>query len=498
MYFFLSAGIGNTLTGIEHAILKRKQIFDACSLAHKIVTTNFNANYSENLKTHQIGKESFLNLYDDYQNLIFHNFKKNTVDDFLSTIAGEVKAENIVNTQDTRIYIDGSYVCYIHCYDNQQIVYINYFDQNKKKVKRKIYTSNGYLVQSIFLENNQKKWVGYYNDLGELVIEEYFDQDQKNTKIILKHNQKSHFFNSKDEWLTFWLKEVIKRYPHSIFYSDKNKIYNEILVNIKNNDFKLISVFHSVHFRNPKDIIGTLNSNYRVCLNNMEAFDGFLVSTEEQKQDLIARYGDIIKIWVIPPAYAPEPKELYKLSSKNTFNIISVGRYYVEKRLHHIIQAVQILVKKYPFIRLDLYGFGDSRDNFIYEKKIRQMVIDEHLETIVCFKGYVHNISEYIEKAQVSVVTSTIEGFCIGVLDSLSVGTPVVAYDIKYGPKAMIEHGYSGYLVEEENIEQLAQAIEQIYLSPNMSANAQKSAQNFSFAIQKKKWLDHLLELSNV
>ncbi len=59
MYFFLSAGIGANLTGIEHAILKRKKVFDACGLAHKIVTLNYNPNYLNNSDSPDLFSEFF-------------------------------------------------------------------------------------------------------------------------------------------------------------------------------------------------------------------------------------------------------------------------------------------------------------------------------------------------------------------------------------------------------------------------------------------------------
>ena len=496
MYFFLSAGIGNTLTGIEHAILKRKTIFDACGLAHKIITTNFNANYIKNLTTHRIGQNSFLNLYDDYQNIIFKQNQENKIDHFLSRIVGHIQKKNVAGTRDIRVYVDDLHMFYISRYEDGQIAYINYFDQHKNKYKREIYSSNGYLSQTIFLENNQKRWVSYHNDSAQVVIEEHFDQQQNPVLFVVKRNNQSHFFHSKDQWLSFWFERLIKNNPNSVFYSDKNRIYNPILIPLKNETFKLVSVFHSMHFRNAKDIMSTLNSNYRACLNQAEAFDGFIVSTEHQKQDLVARYGEQMNIWVIPPTYAAPLAHQQPQDSAQTFKVISVGRYYIEKRLDHIIQAVALLAEKYPFIQLDLFGFGDSRDNFAYEKKIRKMVVDQHLEQIVKFRGYVHNIAEQIRQADVSVVTSTVEGFCIGVLDSLAVGTPVVAYDIKYGPRAMIKHGTSGFLVEEANIQQLAAALEQIYLHAPSSDAVQMSTQPFSFAVQKKKWLDHLFDLS--
>ncbi|WP_301284718.1 glycosyltransferase [Acinetobacter pseudolwoffii] len=90
------------------------------------------------------------------------------------------------------------------------------------------------------------------------------------------------------------------------------------------------------------------------------------------------------------------------------------------------------------------------------------------------------------------------KGFCIGILDSLAVGTPVVAYDIKYGPNEIIEDEYSGYLVEDGDIEALALAIEKTLLNNVMRDNAKESAKKYSLELNKQKWMNHLLELSNV
>lgn len=502
MYFFLSAGIGQNLTGIEHAILKRKKIFDACSLSHKIVTINFNPNYFDNLSLHGIDKGSFLNLYDFYQDLIFKESVSNRIEDYLLKIAGNSKIESQTGSKDVKVFINDIYLFYIHFFDNGQISYINFFDVNRVKFKREIYTETGYLCKVIYLENNKQKNINYLNSKGDVFLEENYDGENKISLITLYYNNKKNYFKDKNDFIKFWFKSIICLYRNPIFYSDKNKLYNEILLEIKSTDFKLISVFHSVHVSDPKEMdTGRINSNYQISLNRKESFDGFIVSTIQQKKDLMKRFGENLKVWVIPPTYADidnDKLEEDKLEEDKPFTLISVGRYYIEKRLHHIIEATQLLKVKYPTIRLNLFGFGDSRDNFNYEKKIRKYVVDHQLENNVFFMGYVHNISDCIREARVSVVTSTIEGFCIGILDSLAVGTPVVAYDIKYGPKDMIEDNYSGYLVEEENIEQLAKAIEKCYLEPDMRLKAKQSAQKYSLESNKKSWLNHVLELSNV
>lgn len=498
MYFFLSAGLGNKLTGIEHAILKRKEVFDLLSVESKILTINFNKDYIECLNKYAVGQDKFINIYDDYQGLIYSEKKENTLELFLSKIAGEIRIEKIEKTNDCKVYVDELYLFYIHMSLDHKILYVNFFDANRNKVKRNVYNICGFLSQTIILENNKKKIVQYHDKAEEVVVEEFYDLEQNLNLIIVKNGGKFEYYKNKELWVKSWLGQVFDRYSNVVVYTDKNRLYNHLLLDMTKKNFKLVSVLHSVHVKRPTEIDdGILNSNYKVCLENTDKFDGYIVSTKEQKKDLQKRFGDQLKIWVIPPTHVLS-QEVSKVDLGGDFNVISVGRYYIEKRIDHIILAVQKLKNKYPSINLNLYGFGDSRDNFAYEKKIRKLVIDEKLQNNVHFKGYVDNIKEKISQAHVSVVTSTIEGFCIGILDSLEVGTPVVSYDIKYGPSEMIENGKSGYLVDEGDIQQLANMIEKVYLNTNMAASAFEKAQEFSIEFQKSKWLKHILELSNV
>lgn len=499
MYFFLSAGIGENLTGIEHAILKRKKVFDACGLAHKIVTLNYNPNYLNNLNIHLIDSVSFLNLYDDYQQLIFAPYRKNGLQDYLKGISGQMTIEENRNTGDVRVYINDIYRFYIHFFNNGNISYINFFDKNKIKFKRMLYTASGYLSKIIYLNQNAQRSAFYYDRHQQVVIEENYNDDNELSFINLIEDGKEYFFQQQQAFIKHWFEKMLKSYKSAVFYSDKNKLYNEILVELKSSDFKLISVFHSVHVSNPKDTVkGRINSNYKTSLAALEKFDGYIVSTAQQKQDILARFGEHLKVWVIPPTFATCVPQPAKTKQVKPFRVISVGRYYVEKRLDHIIQAVELLKEKYSDIQLDLYGFGDARDNFTYEKKLRQYVEDQQLQQTVHFRGYVQDIEDKIRDADVSVVTSTLEGFCIGILDSLNVGTPVVAYDIKYGPSAMIEHDRSGMLVQEGDIAALAAAIEKCFLTPEMRVHAMHSATHYAMDAYTKKWMNHLLELSHV
>ncbi len=51
-------------------------------------------------------------------------------------------------------------------------------------------------------------------------------------------------------------------------------------------------------------------------------------------------------------------------------------------------------------------------------------------------------------------------------MESIEVGCPVIAYDVRYGPGEIIEHGENGYLVEPDNIEAFAAYMDKIIKNP--------------------------------
>nr|WP_247594495.1 glycosyltransferase [Pediococcus argentinicus] len=135
--------------------------------------------------------------------------------------------------------------------------------------------------------------------------------------------------------------------------------------------------------------------------------------------------------------------------------IIVVARLFPEKRLDHIIKAFQIVNQSIPFATLDIWGYGDG----VTDPKLKQQVQDSGLSDSVFFKGYSDNIAFEMDQAQLSVLTSTVEGFALAVLEAQSHGIPVVSYDIPYGPSDIIQNDVSGKLVPDGDYHALAQAM---------------------------------------
>ncbi|CAC5532084.1 Poly(glycerol-phosphate) alpha-glucosyltransferase [Staphylococcus aureus] len=88
--------------------------------------------------------------------------------------------------------------------------------------------------------------------------------------------------------------------------------------------------------------------------------------------------------------------------------------------------------------------------------------------------------------------TSKMEGFGLAILESLSVGTPVISYDVDYGPSELIQDGFNGYLVPQGDINQMVEKVDQLLNNTQklqqFSINSIESAQQYNATTISTKW----------
>ena len=80
----------------------------------------------------------------------------------------------------------------------------------------------------------------------------------------------------------------------------------------------------------------------------------------------------------------------------------------------------------------------------------------------------------------------------MSIIESLSMGIPVVSVDCKSGPKEIVKHGFNGLLVQNNNIIELTKAFNTLLsdkdLLEKLKKNAMLSIDDFSEKNISKKW----------
>lgn len=138
------------------------------------------------------------------------------------------------------------------------------------------------------------------------------------------------------------------------------------------------------------------------------------------------------------------------------------------KGFQHLMNAIKHLEVNYEHSNIELLIFGADKSSTPIETKIP-----------IRYYGYIRSDSimvQLYQAADVMVVPSLSENLSNAIMESLSCGTPVVAFDIG-GNSDMIEHKLNGYLAENVSSKELADGITWC-LENNEIANLSINARN--------------------
>lgn len=114
--------------------------------------------------------------------------------------------------------------------------------------------------------------------------------------------------------------------------------------------------------------------------------------------------------------------------NRKKYDVIWIGRFHVQKGLDDLLDTIFLLKQDKPDISAVIIGDGDQK----IKAHIAQKIIDLGLETNIYLPGFVHGSEKYkyIYQSRVFLMTSHYESFGIVVLEAMSCGLPVIAYNL--------------------------------------------------------------------
>ena len=90
------------------------------------------------------------------------------------------------------------------------------------------------------------------------------------------------------------------------------------------------------------------------------------------------------------------------------------------------------------------------------------MVKELGVEQYVEFMGYRRDIPQLVALSDISVSASRREGLPVNLIEALAIGNPVIATNAR-GNSDVVEDGVNGYIIEQDNHQQMADKIYQVY-----------------------------------
>jgi len=202
--------------------------------------------------------------------------------------------------------------------------------------------------------------------------------------------------------------------------------------------------------------------NFRRILRTFyKAFDGIFVLNNEHKKWLTGKDMGfnsskvfLTSHWVeeIFKPHKTNKEEVFGVSSTTPVILFS-GRLSEEKGVMDIPEIMNIVKQKYPDTKIAFAGIGPK------ENQLKTLLPD------AIFLGWVDHtmLPKVYSAADILVLPSRFDTFGCVVLEALSCGLPVIAYNNK-GPKDIINNGLNGYLVKNET--EMAQKIIELISNP--------------------------------
>ncbi len=206
---------------------------------------------------------------------------------------------------------------------------------------------------------------------------------------------------------------------------------------------------------------------------------------------IVVLSSESLKEWNVKKSYIiPNPNWL-ETENKATLNnkkIIVVARHSYEKGLDRLLKIWQKITQKYPEWTLEIYGNSSN------ELNLQQFATKLQITKTVHFFEPVSDITNQYLNASIYVMTSRSEGFPMVLIEAMSVGLPVIAYDCPIGPRALILNSENGFLIEDGNETAFISKLESLMTDDNlrkkMGYNASESIKKYELNEVMKLWID--------
>ncbi|WP_017547501.1 glycosyltransferase [Salinicoccus carnicancri] len=518
---FLLNSIDVNKGGLTHASLRQASTFADAGYDTQILTFSYEPRFPiicQKLK--KMGKVSskvvIRNMFEDlalYGRKDKINIRKMKID--LSDYTGRYAVIQRKNYNAYRLYNNGIYEKYIALRDDDTLDFTDYFNENRYRIRRENRNYYGQVsrVQYFSFEENKVRQEVFFDKSGTAFLNFWHEPSTGKVSRI------THFGSNKEvlsettgdavPHKLHWLKSVINEADSRVVAISDTRTTDELLVKLDHPLAKTALRPHSNHLRNPDDPDSELNKRNRYAVENIGNVDALIVLTEKQKDDIASRFGHEDKVFVIPNYYevnvpkirgvrsfVANVKHYSGQSGRDMSKVSVVSRFSSVKNIDHTIRAFKNVVREVPEARLEIWGSGDKKEEYA------DLIDSLDLGNNVLIKGYTQNPEKVYQDAALSVVTSNAEGFSLSVMESMANNTPVVSYDIRYGPSDMIEDGTNGFLIEKGDIDALSERIIHMLKNPEetrrMGSEAGRTMQTkFSKENYQDLWFslaDKLLE----
>ncbi|WP_234110730.1 glycosyltransferase family 4 protein [Chryseobacterium sp. R2A-55] len=188
-------------------------------------------------------------------------------------------------------------------------------------------------------------------------------------------------------------------------------------------------------------------------------------------------------------AVIPNPTELSEYRADGTSKkILAAGRISPVKNFGDLIESFAKAAKEIPDWELHFFG----EDYLGIQAKLQSRTDELGLSHQIKFMGVTDDLKKEMQTYSIYAMTSETECFPMVLLESLSVGLPVISYNSPTGPKHIVTDGEDGMMVPYKNLDIFTEKLKLLMSNENlrqkMGENARENARRFEISKVMNQW----------
>lgn len=331
---------------------------------------------------------------------------------------------------------------------------------------RELYRTDGTLFAEINVRCDGETLISLYNGDGD-VVEQH---------------------RSEEAWCRAWVVKLAGGATSTIIVDHGRAA--RCLAPLSQANIVKVAIFHSNHIVKGADpLTGELGPARRHLLERPYEWDALVLLTDQQRHDVIRRFGDTGNLFTISNPRS-RPPELPGGPQTGANRGIMVARLVRVKNIRGAIDIIDAARQYIPDIVLDIYGEGPRRDS------LERLILNRGLAGHIVLHGHLVRAAEQFRHATFSLLTSRHEAQSLAIMESQAQGCPPVAFDVRYGPGDLIQHGINGFITEFGDIGGAAQRVVDICKDPalreRLSEGAWLSSERFAPSSVFEAWQEML------
>ncbi|WP_136482673.1 glycosyltransferase family 4 protein [Cognatitamlana onchidii] len=270
-----------------------------------------------------------------------------------------------------------------------------------------------------------------------------------------------------------------RMYPRQYLFLKILKIFSK--------NIKLIVIHHHYNYKVKSGLTRKIHRYFE--LRFLKGFDLIIIPSRYVKNETKRLFPE--KALRLLEIAFEKSSDLQVIKKHPEPNLLYIGTIESRKGIHLLIESLKEVKEDF---QLKLVGAFKNQDP--YYLMLKSKIEEGHLEDKITFCGRVSDeqMKDYLKEASIFVFPSLHEGYGMVMVEAMSYGLPVIAFNNSAIP-FVIKDKHNGLLVENENIYDLTAKIRQILSNEALLKKLSKNAQSTYKNIRKFDDLNLEIEL---